>query len=361
MKHQKASEKRIRSESVKKWMQRALCVLGLCLAGIILFWGCIFYETNCKMTVCDTSVSSDRRYELTLIQIGEPAWPFGAASGRLILKEGNTQISKADFELKNDGCSISSSDWAVTWNEDSVEVVLSGEEQFDEQILLYFDGTTQRRTLDNETGPTESQAEIDALDIRVSENRENELVFTISIHDYIRSYNSGYTSSYLTPASQWQCYTCDCTIHSDHETKCYSFTEDQRVYSLPTITVYVPTNGDYIQEITVNFDEHSYSESGYAQYREMCFYTLKVFFPELTDEAILDLCTEIITLGNQNVFSSDEWYGSGAVPYALFHKDGIGVYPYFAIGDWEHLCVIPVTEETIAAFEQEGTIIHEIQ
>ena len=193
------------------------------------------------------------------------------------------------------------------------------------------------------------------------ENRENELVFTISISDYIRSYNSCYCRNYLTPASQWQCYTYDSAIHSDHETKYYFFTEDENVHSLPTITVYVPANGDYIQQITVNFDEHSYTEPGYAQYKEMCYYTLKVFFPELTYETIYDLCTEIITLGNQNVFSSDAWYGSGAVPYALFYKDGIGIYPYFAIGDWEHLCIIPVTEETVAEFKQKGVEIHEIQ
>ncbi|MCI6850047.1 MAG: hypothetical protein MR883_00850, partial [Clostridiales bacterium] len=78
-------------------------------------------------------------------------------------------------------------------------------------------------------------------------------------------------------------------------------------------------------------------------------------------ETIYGLCTEIITLGNQNVFSSDAWYGRGAVPYALFYKDGIGIYPYFAIGDWEHFCIIPVTEETVAEFKQKGVEIHEIQ
>lgn len=222
----------------------------------------------------------------------------------------------------------------------------------------------QCQTLDNETEPTVSQAEIDPLDIQAVENRENELVFTFSIDDYIRSYNSYYNSSYcrsyLTPASQWQCYAYDSAIHSDHETKKYYFTEDERVYSLPTITVYVPTNGDYIQEITVNFDEHSYSESGFAHYKEMCYYTMKVFFPNLPDESILDLCSEIIAMGNQNVFSSDEWYDKDAVPFALFHKDGIGVYPYFAIGDWEHFCIIPVTEEIITEFEEKGVEIHEI-
>ena len=348
-------------------MRNALCIICLAIGMVLLpvgcLFGCLYYETNCKETIRDASISPDEKYELTLMEIGEPAWPFGPASGQLILTEGNTQISLTDFELHNDGGSISSNDWAVTWNEGYVEVILSGQEQYDEQIILYYDGTMERQTLKEETEPTATDPE--ALNIEVMENRENELVFNISIQDYIRSYNayykSGYCRDYLTAASQWQCYTYDSAIHSQHETLYYYFTEDERVYSLPTISVYVPTNGDYIQEVTVNFDEHSYSESGYEQYKEMCYFTLKVFFPELDDERLFDLCTEIIALGNQNVFTSDEWYGGDAVPYVLFHKDGIGVYPYFAIGDWEHFCVIPVTEETIAKFEQKGTLIYEIE
>lgn len=30
-------------------------------------------------------------------------FPFGSASGRLILEEGGNKISEADFELRNDG------------------------------------------------------------------------------------------------------------------------------------------------------------------------------------------------------------------------------------------------------------------
>ena len=80
---------------------------------------------------------------MTLQAVGEPGWPFGSASGRLVLKEGKDKISQTDFELHNDGGSISSSCWEVTWYEDYVEVILSGEEQFDEQVILYFDGTKE--------------------------------------------------------------------------------------------------------------------------------------------------------------------------------------------------------------------------
>ena len=56
---------------------------------------------------------------------------FGSASGRLVLMESKDKISQTDFELHNDGGSITSSCWKVTWYEDYVEVILSGEEQDD--------------------------------------------------------------------------------------------------------------------------------------------------------------------------------------------------------------------------------------
>ena len=287
---------------MKKRIRIALFAICVVIGMNFLLIGYFRYAVDHRKTIRDTSVSPDGKYELTLIEIGEPVWPFGPASGRL--------------------------------------------------------------TLDNEAESTASQVETGALDIQVMENRKNELVFTISTSDYVESYNSYYKIDYcrslLPPVSQWQCFTYDSAIHSEYETKCYSFTEDAHVYSLPTITVYVPTNDDYIQQITVNFDEHSFTQSGFEQYKEMCYYTMKVFFPDLPDARIMDLCTEIVALGNQNVFSSDEWFSKNAVPFALFYREGIGVYPYFAIGDWEHFCIIPVTEETVTEFGEKGVQIHEI-
>lgn len=127
--------------SMKKFFKGILCFTGLiCVIGLCL--GVPFsYVTNYKKVTVDTSNSSDGQHELVLQAIGEPDWPFGSASGRLVLKEGKDKISQTDFELHNDGVSITSSCWKVTWYEDYVKVILSGEEQFDEQVILYFDGT----------------------------------------------------------------------------------------------------------------------------------------------------------------------------------------------------------------------------
>lgn len=82
--------------------------------------------------------------------VGEADFPFGRASGRLVLCEGKNRISQADFELFDDGISIRSSIWEVTWYENHAEVTLSGDEQFDEQIILYFDGKKKRKQLTEE-------------------------------------------------------------------------------------------------------------------------------------------------------------------------------------------------------------------
>lgn len=132
---------------MKKYFKVIICFIGLVCAMILILGISFSYITNYKKVTIDTSNSLDGKYELTLQAVGEPEWPFGSASGRLVLKEGEDKISQTDFELHNDGASISSSCWKVTWHEDYVEIILSGEEQFDEQVILYFDGTKEIQQL----------------------------------------------------------------------------------------------------------------------------------------------------------------------------------------------------------------------
>lgn len=123
---------------MKRIMKIVLYSISMIIVLIAIFWICFWYVTNYKVATCDTSVSPNEKYKLMLQSVGEPDWPFGSASGRLVLKEGKNKISQSDFELQNDGVSISRSCWKVIWYEDFVEVILSGEEQPDEKVVLYF-------------------------------------------------------------------------------------------------------------------------------------------------------------------------------------------------------------------------------
>lgn len=207
------------------------------------------------------------------------------------------------------------------------------------------------------------EAQMKELDIQIMENREDEMLFQVSIDDFIDSYNGFYWRDkkvrYLLPSLEWRSYVYDTAIHSRHETCCHVFSKDENILPLPTITVYTPSNNDYIQEITVNFDDHSYMDSLYEIYEEICFYTLRVMFPDLADDKIINLYTTLNQLAYDNVTTIK--YTSESVPCALYYRDGIGVYPYFALGECVHLCIIPVTEQYLSDMRAKGVAVYEIQ
>ena len=112
--------------------------------------------------------------------------PFGSAFGRLVLYEDKSRISKADFELRDDGGSIRSSIWEVTWHEDYVEVILSGDEQFDGQIILYFDGRKEIKQLTDKEEHTESGDinEIEGITSQAAYESEPEQSFDVTLDDW---------------------------------------------------------------------------------------------------------------------------------------------------------------------------------
>lgn len=147
---------------MKKYFKVIICFIGLVCAMILILGISFSYITNYKKVTIDTSNSPDGKHELVLQAIGEPKFPFGSASGRLVLMEEKDKIAQADFELRNDGGSITSNCWIVTWYENYVKVILSGEEQFDEQIILNFDGTVDMKQLpDTEVAEQENDTSVE--------------------------------------------------------------------------------------------------------------------------------------------------------------------------------------------------------
>lgn len=201
------------------------------------------------------------------------------------------------------------------------------------------------------------------MDVTVRQAHGEEPVFTASMDDFIRCFNALFRQEngcdYFPDASRWESTSLVRGIHSAYPTRQFRFSEDEAVYSLPTVTVYTPMEDRSIQELTLNFDEHSFTEAGYQRFRQLCGDTLRVFFGDLEEAS--ELAEQIIRFGNENVFESDAWFGSDALPRGLYYRGGVGVYPYFAIGDWQRFCVIPVTEERLKEFEEMGVILYEVE
>ena len=243
----------------------------------------------------------------------------------------------------SDGNILDSGSNEVTWGEEIDEKEM---QEIQKKIIL------------------QEKAEIRELNAAVMDYQGDELIFSFSIDDFIDSFNgyywADYESRYLLPSSMWISFVYESSIHSKYASNYLYFTPDETVWSFPTVSVFTPSDESYVQEFMLSFDDHSYTESMYHLYERTCFYTIKVLFPSFDDAEIVELYTKLKELAYQNVFPNEQGYSSDSIPAALFYKDGIGLYPYFAIGESVHLCVIPVTDQTITAFEAKGTAIYEI-
>lgn len=208
----------------------------------------------------------------------------------------------------------------------------------------------------------QQEAEIKKLDIDIIEPQADERLFSISIHDFIASYNGYYwqdrQARYLLPPDQWQYWEFETGIHSKSPTNRYQFSQNKEIWTLPTITVYTPRDSFSIQEITVNFDDHGYAPSLRNIYHDMCYYALKVFFPDFSKDKIVELYTKLNQLAYENF--TEIQYTSESIPSVVYYKDGIGLYPYFAVGQFMHLCIIPVTQAYLEELEKQGVPVYEI-
>jgi len=214
--------------------------------------------------------------------------------------------------------------------------------------------------------PEKESFSIKKPDITVVENRENELVFTLSAADFIDSYNGYYWESYhargLAPLQEWYMIQRSYAIHSPYSTRRYRFSSDENAWSVPILTIDTPSDGDTVLEIYLNLDDHSRTDATFAQYKNMCRHTLKVFFPAFSDEKTAAIFQELTRLAYANRYDSDTVFedSTDIVPCALYHQNGIGLYPYFLHGHY-YFCIIPVSDASLHDFAAKGTAVYDIE
>lgn len=132
---------------MEKTIKIVAITLGVLALIVFIPFVCLRYTTRYKEKLVDKTSSPDKQYILSMYSVGEPYWPFGGAPGRLILEMANSKVARAEFEIANDGARFDEYSWDVTWCSDRVEVVLSGNEQYDELVTMYFDGGVERKRL----------------------------------------------------------------------------------------------------------------------------------------------------------------------------------------------------------------------
>lgn len=193
------------------------------------------------------------------------------------------------------------------------------------------------------------------LEVSVEAGRgEGELLFSFSLEEWIAAFGANY--DYLRPAEEWRHWDVEQGIHSPLASVYYEFVADETMYALPFVEAYVPSEEDHrVQELTVDFDDHAYQDQAYELYEDLCFAAIQTLFPSMDKEDITAVYTDLNALSYDELRLNSQKYGSGTVPARLYHKDGVGIYGHFALGDYVRLCIIPVTEESLQVFAQRGT------
>lgn len=112
-------------------------LLGIAFV-IVLVIGSFQYVTKYRLTDAGKVTSGDGSCEVRFWMRGEPDWPFGATAGRATVIRLGQKEGSFDFEIRDDGASLRESNWRVSFYPAGVEITLSGSEQEDEVIRLYY-------------------------------------------------------------------------------------------------------------------------------------------------------------------------------------------------------------------------------
>ncbi|HIV34910.1 MAG TPA: hypothetical protein IAA11_06620 [Candidatus Blautia intestinigallinarum] len=138
-------------EMIKKILKIAALIILLLVLIVAIFFGLLIYVLRYKIETKDQSESLDGAYTLFLQSVGTPFF-FGPSNGRLLLEEDGKKVSLYRFTLYDDGKVIRPESWQVSWEEEYVEVQLFGEEQYDVQVRLFYDGKSESESLSTQEG-----------------------------------------------------------------------------------------------------------------------------------------------------------------------------------------------------------------
>lgn len=133
---------------MKKWKIAVIVITSLIAVFIVRM---VYISEFKKVTIVDSS-SENGKYELIVQKVGEPEFPFGSAKGRLLLVGEDGIVSKYDFTVANDGCPLMAEQIMFFWHDNSVDVLLSGGEQQDELVKLFYSGKIETQEMTTHYG-----------------------------------------------------------------------------------------------------------------------------------------------------------------------------------------------------------------
>ena len=88
-------------------------------------------------------------------------------------------------------------------------------------------------------------------------------------------------------------------------------------------------------------------------FQTMSLYALALFFPDLKEDAREALYLELDRQAYENLYTGI--YHDEIIPHILYYQGDIGVFPFFALGEYERFTFLPVPQEKLDGLAAQGT------
>lgn len=183
-----------------------------------------------------------------------------------------------------------------------------------------------------------TEAEMSGLSAQTGKTPEAAAFFEAA-DEFIERFNEVYESrngvEYLKPLDEWAQGSGEAPICKANA-KSYRFSSDTKRWSVPTLTVYQLQSGDGICEYKLTFDEHSYQEALYEEYKEMCICAFSATLPTLTQIEATALCDEVYESACENFAGEKEHPAEAA-----YQGESVSIYGYYGAGT-VNICIVPI-------------------
>ena len=187
----------------------------------------------------------------------------------------------------------------------------------------------------SDQAPSPAGREPVKLQVEAVNTAQGEIAFSISLEDLIKSFNSFYAAEngdgYLSEADQWMM-----------QASCYAYSEEPDSRVFPQIMVYADSAVSEICQISLCYDDHSYSPATYDIYKDLIFYTFRTMFPGKPAEEVKTVSEKMLT-AVEDSFTTDK-ETADRIPGMAYREDGIGIYPYYVVGELMEIRIVPVLE-----------------
>lgn len=174
----------------KNIIKKFVMFMGVIQIIELIIYGIFIYDSEYKVKTIDKIKSPNGEYKLILQSVGSPIL-FSSADGRIKLKKGLKTICKEKIQVSNDGASMTDEAWDVTWKDDHVEIVISGEEQLDQLIIINYNGESESKELNTKYGEV-VDGEENTQDIYTSESEGYKAIYDSIFKDQNYSFTKEY-------------------------------------------------------------------------------------------------------------------------------------------------------------------------